>query len=605
MSQGLIPQDVVDQIRERIDIAEVISGYVTLSRTGQNLKGLCPFHAEKTPSFTVSPSRQIFHCFGCGTGGNVFTFLMKIGGMSFPETVRELGRRAGIAVPTAIEPPSANLRQRARLEQVVESAALWFRRNLLDPTVGWDALSYLEHRGIRRQTIEAFGLGVAPGAWDGLLGSLSKEGYSPSELAAAGLVVMKDQAGRRPQDGGGYYDRFRGRLMIPISDLQKRVVAFGGRILGEGEPKYLNSPETPLFNKGRTLYGLERAREAAARTNQLIVVEGYFDAIALHQAGISNVVATLGTALTPDHLRTVRRFASKVVLLFDPDPAGVRASLRTLDLFVDSGIGVTVMSLPDGQDPDTYVRKNGAEAFARLQERAHSLLDFAVEHSLRSAASGTIDDRIRSVDDILRILQKTGHRIEKEECLRRVAERLGISQQRLIERYPELLPEPQRGPRRPVISASEHRMKRNPEEWDLVHLLLQGQLSAAQIRAFQVEAFAVPTCRRIVQIALSHLDPDGRVQIRPLLDEAMTEPDCGSAVTELSMSERHFDDVVAYVNGCLETLERKRREQALEEIIVRLRTAEQEGRTEEARRLNAQVNDLRLKKAAVPVSPGT
>ncbi len=305
--------------------------------------------------------------------------------------------------------------------------------------------SYLEHRGIRRQTIEAFRLGVAPAAWDGLLGSLSKEGYSPSELATAGLVVMKDQAGRRPQDAGGYYDRFRGRLMIPISDLQKRVVAFGGRILGEGEPKYLNSPETLLFNKGRTLYGLERAREAAARTNQLIVVEGYFDAIALHQAGISNVVATLGTALTPDHLRTIRRFASKVVLLFDPDLAGVRASLRTLDLFVDSGIGVTVMSLPDGQDPDAYIRKNGAETFARLQERAQSLLDFAVEHSLRSAASGTIDDRIRSVDDILRILQKTGHRIEKEECLRRVAERLGISQQRLIERYPELLPKPEAG----------------------------------------------------------------------------------------------------------------------------------------------------------------
>jgi DNA primase len=350
---------------------------------------------------------------------------------------------------------------------------------------------------------------------------------------------------------------------------------------------------------------LERAREAAARTNQLIVVEGYFDAIALHQAGISNVVATLGTALTPDHLRTIRRFASKVVLLFDPDMAGVRASLRTLDLFVDSGIGVTVMSLPDGQDPDAYIRKNGAETFARLQERAQSLLDFAVEHSLRSAASGTIDDRIRSVDDILRILQKTGHRIEKEECLRRVAERLGISQQRLIERYPELLPKPKPGRRGPVTSAKEPRMKRNPEEWDLVHLLLHGQLSAAQIRALQVEAFAVPTCRRIVQIALSHLDPDGRVRIRSLLDEAMTEPDCGSAVTEFSMSERHFDDVAAYVNGCLETLERKRREQALEELIIRLRTAEQEGRTEEARRLNAQVNDLRVKKAAVPLSPAT
>jgi DNA primase len=420
----------------------------------------------------------------------------------------------------------------------------------------------------------------------------------------AGMVVAKSHAGQQRQDTGGYYDRFRSRLMIPICDLRKRVMAFGGRILGEGEPKYLNSPETPLFNKGRTLYGLERAREAAGRINQLVVVEGYFDAIALHQAGMTNVVATLGTALTPDHVNIIRRFATKVVLLFDPDSAGVRAALRTLDLFVGSGIGVTVVSLPDGQDPDMFVRGHGAEAFARLQERAPSLLDFAVEHSLQNAATGAIDDRVRSVDEILRILQKTGHRIEKEDCLRRVAERLGISQQRLIERYPELLSKQDRMASKQTFASTENRVKRHPEEWDLVHLLLQGQLNGVQIKALQIEAFTVPACRRIVEIALQHVGHDGRVLIQSFLDEAIADSECAASVTELSMSERHFEDIAEYVTGCLETLARKRREQALGDLIVRLRLAEKEGRMDEARRLNAEVNALRLRKA-VPSLPAT
>lgn len=613
MSLGLIPQDVINQIKERADITQVVSDYVTLSRAGQNLKGLCPFHAEKTPSFTVSPSKQMFHCFGCGTGGNVFTFLMKIAGTDFPETVRELARRTGVPIPTVQNGVASHERgERLRLEQINESAAAWFRRNLLDAQLGQEASAYLSERGISRETAETFGLGLAPSAWDGLLKTLCKEGYNPTELAKAGLVVAKDQAGQRPSEAAGYYDRFRTRLMFPIQDLRKKVIAFGGRVLGEGMPKYLNSPETPLFSKGRSLYTLERAREAAGRVDTLIIVEGYFDAIALHQAGISNVAATLGTALTPDHIRTLRRFVTKLVLLFDPDQAGVRAALRTLDLFVDSGIGVRVVSLPVGDDPDTFIRKQGPEAFMQLQEHAPSLLDFAVEHSLQQASSGIIEDRIRSVDEILRILQKTSHRIEKEECIRRVAERLGINQQRLTERYPELMAKEERQGNRPAgradsrrvpLTASESRFKGSPEERDLVYLLLQGQLAAAQVQALNVEAFSVPACRRIVEIGLRHLDRDGRVLIRPLLDEAVGDPDCAAVATELSMMERHYEDVQEHIRGCLEAMERKRREQALAELIVQLRAAEQAGRTDEARRLNAQVNDLCMRKAGVPPAP--
>ncbi|MDE3019539.1 MAG: DNA primase [Nitrospirota bacterium] len=603
MSLGLIPQEIIEQIKERVDITQIVGDYVTLSRAGQNLKGLCPFHQEKTPSFTVSSSRQMFHCFGCGEGGNVFTFLMKIEGTDFPETVRELGRRVGIAITeTAGVAAGASQRERQRLEQLNEAAASWFQRNLKDAEVGKGASTYLMERGIKTETVETFKIGVAPSAWDGLLKTLSKDGFSTAELAKAGLVVAKDQTNRRPQESSGYYDRFRGRVMFPIYDLRKRVIAFGGRVLDDGMPKYLNSPDTPLFNKGRSLYALERAREEAGRADTLIIVEGYFDAIALHQAGIKNVAATLGTALTPEHIRTLRRFVTKLVLLFDPDAAGVRAALRTLDLFVDSGIGVKVVSLPEGDDPDTFIRKAGPEGFAVLQERAPSLLDFAVDHSLRQAASGVIEDRIRSVDEILRILQRTTHRIEKEECLRRVAERLGISQQRLIERYPELVPrDERRGTRKPAPSAppSEGRFKGTPEERDLVFLLLQGRLDAEQLRALDPSAFTVPACRRLVELGLKHRGKDGRVLTRAVLDEAVADAECGSLATQLSLMEHQYDDEGAHIRGCLELMERKRREAALRDLIVRLREAERAGRSEEASQLNAQVNELRMQKAAV------
>lgn len=602
MASNLIPEDVIAQVRERADIVEIVSGYVALTRTGQNLKGLCPFHSEKTPSFTVSPSRQIFHCFGCGAGGNVLTFLMKLEGTSFPDTVRELGKRVGIAVPTITTqggPGEPQLRE--RLEGLHQKAAAWFERNLWDERVGRHALDYVLDRGITEETIRAFGLGYAVPAWDGLLRILLKEGYSVQEIAAAGLSIAKEQSGRRLHDVDGYYDRFRSRIMFPITDLRRRVIAFGGRIFGEGEPKYLNSPETALFSKGRNLYGLDRAREVASREGRLVIVEGYFDAIALHQAGIRNVAATLGTALTPEHITTIRRFARKVVLLFDPDPAGVRAALRTLDLFVDSGMGVTVVTLPSGDDPDTFVRKHGADAFARLQEQAPSLLDFAVEQSLAQAASGSMDDRVRSVDEILRILQKTTNRIEQEECMRRVAERLGISQPRLIERYPELMKKRETKPDRRPPAPHPINRKRSAEEWDLVYLLLHGKLSPSHVEALSLEAFTDASCRRLVEMARRHLDPSGRLLIRPLLDEALADLECSGVATELSVADRHFDDVAAHIDGCLAALHRKRRERALEELIVKLRAAEQAGRQEEARLLNAEVNALRQMPTAVPV----
>jgi len=597
VGRGLISEDIISQIRDRIDITEIVGQHVSLVRAGQNLKGLCPFHQEKSPSFTVSPSRQIFHCFGCGAGGNVFTFLTRITGASFPETVRDLGRKVGVEIPDSSVNAGPQAAQAGRLEQLNRAVADWFRQNLQEERLGAAAREYLESRGIHQATIDLFGIGTAPAEWDGLLKALTGQGFQQSDLAAAGLVIARE-------GGSGFYDRFRARVMFTISDLRKRVVGFGGRVLGEGTPKYLNSPDTPLFKKGQTLFALDLAREAITRTKTVVVVEGYFDAVALHQSGLTHTVATLGTALTPDHIHVLRRFASKVVLLFDPDPAGVRAALRGLDLFVNSGLGVKVVTLPASEDPDTFVRKEGPEVFARLEEQSPSLLDFALEQSLQSAESSTVEGRIRSVDEVLRILQKSEHPIEREERIRIVAERLGINQQRLIERYPALLPQDGRRPinRKPEAQAASVN-KAVPEERDIVYLLLHGHLTPADIRRLRPETFTVAACRLLVEQALAHLGQDGRVGLRHLLDRVVDDPDCGQLATELSMREEHFDDARAHLQGCLDRLDRKHAEAVLRELIAQLKAAERDGRLEEARTLNAQVNELRMQKAGRPAAP--
>ena len=598
MGRGLIADDIINQIKDRVDIADIVSHHVALTKAGQNLKGLCPFHQEKSPSFTVSPSRQIFHCFGCGAGGNVFTFLTRITGASFPEVVRDLGQKVGIEITESLAQGQQSAHVN-RLEQLNRAAAAWFQKNLRDERVGAAARDYLAGRGMQQATIDQFGIGVAPPEWDGLLRALTQQGFSQGDLLTAGLITARDK-------GTGFFDKFRARVMFTITDLRKRVVGFGGRVLGDGMPKYLNSPDTPLFKKGQTLFAFDQAREAIGRTKTVIVVEGYFDAIALHQAGLSHTVATLGTALTPEHIQMVRRFATNVVLLFDPDAAGVRAALRGLDLFVNSGLGVKVITLPAGDDPDTFMRKEGPDAFARLEKSAPSLLDYALDHSVKQAAAGSLEERIRSVDDVLRILQKSEHPIEREERIRVVAERLGVSQQRLIERYPALQAQPTRGSvqskTQPAQSPSMSVFKGAPEERDLVSLLLHGKLSPADVRRLRSDAFTVAACRKLVELALAHVEPDGRISVRSLLDVAVDDAECGALATELSLRDDHFDDVAAHIKACFERLDLKRTEHVLRELIAQLKMAEREGRWDDARALNMRVNELRMRKAGTPTA---
>lgn len=368
---GRIPENKIDEVRSAADIVEIIAGYLTLKKRGRNFLGLCPFHTEKTPSFSVSPEKQIYHCFGCGKGGNVFSFLMEHENLSFIEAVRLLADRYGVMLPTFEKEEDSKTERLLYANQV---AAEYFRQNLSDRRYQAKIEKYLsETRGIKDESVDTFQIGLATDDWQGLRDYAVKKDLKPDELAEAGLVT-------KSQKTGDYYDRFRMRLMIPIFNITGKVIAFGGRTLKKGEPaKYVNSPETPLYNKSFVLYGLNFAKQAIREADSVILVEGYFDMISLYQAGIQNVVAVSGTAFTPQQAKLLSRFATRAYLFFDADSAGRSAALRSIENFFNAGIEPLIVSSPPGQDPDTYVRENGPEAVHKLLDNAVGYLSFRFE----------------------------------------------------------------------------------------------------------------------------------------------------------------------------------------------------------------------------------
>jgi DNA primase len=386
---GGFPQDFVEEVRRSASLAAVIGEHVTLKRSGRTLKGLCPFHGEKTPSFHVDEDKGFFHCFGCDAGGDVYRFLMMKEALSFPEAVRHLAGRAGIAVPEN-RPRGPKDELRDRILDINQQAQAAYVDALLSRAASSDAKAardYLAGRGIVDQVIESFGIGWAPDSWDFLATRLSGR-YSENDLKTAGIVSPR-------RSGSGVYDRFRSRVTFPIRAVSEKVVAFGGRIIGDGEPKYLNSPETPIYRKGEQIYGLERARGAIRQAGEAVLVEGYLDAISLHAHGVTNAVAVLGTALTSAQARLLSRYAERVVINFDGDAAGRKATLRSLEVLLEQGLNVKVLELPPGSDPDDYVRAKGGESYLREVESAGSFFDFLLrvaqsEHDV-SVPTGRVD----------------------------------------------------------------------------------------------------------------------------------------------------------------------------------------------------------------------
>nr|WP_298250813.1 DNA primase [uncultured Halomonas sp.] len=424
---GQIPQRFIDDLLARVDVVEVVGERVKLKKAGRNYSGLCPFHQEKTPSFTVSADKQFYHCFGCGAHGNGLRFLMEYDKLRFPEAVEQLASRLGMEVPReGADDPRAQARERKRKEGVnlLELSASYFRERLKMPE-GQGAREYLERRGLAPEVLEAFGVGYAPDAWESLKRHLGERGIGEPVQVEYGLLVHREESGRT-------YDRFRDRVMFPIRDIKGRTIGFGGRVLGDAKPKYLNSPETPVFHKGRELYGLYEARQADHRLERVVIVEGYMDVVALAQFGIRNAVATLGTSTSEEHLGRLFRMVSEVVFCFDGDRAGRQAAARALEtvlpLMID-GRQARFLFLPEGEDPDTLVRREGAEAFRDRITCASPLSEFLFDQAATGRDLAHIEERERYASQVLKAIGRLPDGVLRSLMLTELSRRTGVEAQ--------------------------------------------------------------------------------------------------------------------------------------------------------------------------------
>ncbi|HYK87971.1 MAG TPA: DNA primase, partial [Acidobacteriota bacterium] len=423
----LYSDSMLDEVRNAVNIVSLVSDYVALKKRGRNYVARCPFHTEKTPSFNVNEEKQIFHCFGCGLGGDVFKFLMQIEHITFPEAVRLVAERHGIKLPQADAPVRVEGEIDGEvLRRAMTEAAGFFHSMLLESDEGKSPLGYLQGRGVTRETINCFQMGYSPAGGEVLLQRLAGKGFPLQALDECGLT-------KRSEDGTRRYDAFRGRIMFPITDIRGRVIAFGGRALGDRPPKYLNSPETRLYNKSRNLFGLSFSREGIKKQDYAVLVEGYMDFIIPYQYGVDNLVASLGTSLTPQQVQLLGRYTREVVVSYDPDSAGLAATQRSLDLFLEEDFRVKVLRLPDGQDPDTFVRSAGPEDYRNRLRESVPYLDFVLETAIRS--QGSLENpksKIYVLNTVLPYLAKLPNSVERSEYVFRFARKLNLEDEQLL-----------------------------------------------------------------------------------------------------------------------------------------------------------------------------
>lgn len=415
-----IPDEIIQKIKNENDVVDIVSEVVRLKRSGRNYMGLCPFHKEKSPSFSVSSDKQIYKCFGCGEAGNVFTFLMKYRNMDFIEAVKYLADRANITIEYNDDKTRVYEEQKKRLYKLNVEAARFFYSNLVKKK---KAQEYFTARGISVSTMKRFGLGFAPDSWHSLLDGLKRKGYTELDMLNLGLIIKSEK--------GNMYDRFRNRIMFPVFDYSGRVIGFGGRVLDDSKPKYLNSPESLIFQKGINLYGLNFAlKNKSNRT--FIIVEGYMDCISLHQYGITNVVASLGTALTERQAKLLRRYADKIIMAYDADGAGQAATIRGMEILRKEGLDVRIMSMPSGKDPDEFIRANGKEAFLRIADKAMSLIDYKIKKAAEGVNFNDSQEVIKYIKKATEVLAELNP-VEKDVYIKRMSQETGVKEQAIYD----------------------------------------------------------------------------------------------------------------------------------------------------------------------------
>ena len=531
----MIPDDKINEVRERASILEIVSDYVSLRKSGANYQGICPFHGEKTGSFNVNPARGIFHCFGCGVGGNAISFIMKIEGLSFPEAVKFLAKRVGVTIEerprTATEKRQSD--ERELLYKINGQAAAFYRQLLLNDPAGEAGRQYLERRGVDSATSEAYGIGYAPDKWDSLTRHLEQLRV-PLDLAEKlGLIKRRE--------GGRHYDAFRNRLLFVIADMHGRPIGFGGRVLDDSLPKYINSPESPIYHKSEVLFGLNLSKHAMREKGNGIIVEGYFDHLALYQAGIRNVVATCSTALTTGHIKLLQRYANKVYTLFDGDSAGRKATLRSMELFLDEKLPASVIELPPGDDPDTFLKTQGDGAFAGHLAKAKPIFEFFFSELLGQYDSGTVEGKVGIIEALTPHLMKIVNPIERDLYVKEISRKLGVDPRQMQKKIG----------RSPVSSADlavprervKPRSNKGPEE-TLISLMGKYAGVIKRVRDYGAANLFSADLLPIAEAIMAHNDSETGIDWALLLEQIDSTEE-RSRLAGIFMDDDHLDEIDA------------------------------------------------------------
>jgi len=577
----MIPQQFIEEVQARTDIVDLISTYIPLKRTGRNFKALCPFHNEKTPSFFVSPQKQIFHCFGCGEGGGVIQFLMLFEKVSFIEAVEILAKRLGLEVP--FQKKSLQDRLKTVLYELTEKASKFFLDELLTTPQGELARKYLLKRGINGETIRQFRLGYAPGK-NTLLEFMRKKGYNLEILEKASLIIPKRE--------GGYMDMFRERIIFPIFDVKGRVVGFGARALREDKdtPKYINSLENPIYGKRNHLYGFNFSKEEISKKNCAIVVEGYFDMITPYQEGIKNIVASLGTALTLEQINLLKRYTKNVILIFDSDKAGQLATLRALDLFLENGLKIGIVKMPQGFDPDSFIRKKGKEKFLELIQEKLDFFDYKVGVLKDTYDLDSIDGKTTVAEEMLRTINKITREVEKYEYVKKLASLLSVREEVLLLELTRM-----KEPTYQKSSLSIKKIEKPPmpiTEKLLIQFILANKKAAKAIkRNLGVECFTHPLARKIISLLFDNFVENEDLSVTALLG-MVEDKEITSFISQLLLEEK-VSLTKELLRDCVLKLRRRRVKVLKEELRKKIKEAESKKDEKKVRELINRYKELK------------
>ena len=582
-----IPDSVIDDVRDRTDIVEVVSQSVALKKVGKNYKGLCPFHSEKTPSFTVSPEKRIYHCFGCGAGGNVFKFVMETQNISFLEAVRKSSQNTGISIP---QPGARHLndptnKEREALKKINELAASYFYSLFNDAEAGLAARNYLKRRHFTGDILDQYKIGWSVQRWNGLTKHFQKTGnLSRKAVLQSGLVIEKE-------DGSNVYDRFRGRVIFPIKDLHGSVLGFGGRAIGNDEnPKYLNSPETLLYQKSQILFGMDMAKQAIRKEDQAILVEGYLDQMRATQYGILNTVATCGTALTPKQASILRNYTSNVVLVFDSDKAGRAAADKGFEILHEKGIKVKIVYLPEGEDPDSFIHENGVEKFIKKIKIAKPFLESYIDTVVAGKNNNSPSDMVDMANKVLPMIGKVHNLVERNSLLEYFSFRAKIDdasfltelKKSFLRNQPKVnMPEKETDS---ILNLERH----------LVHLILSDKEIAERIlKVVNPEDFSNPALKSITTTCLQKINENEDLEIDKLIEQT-DDPEIRSRLTQFGLEPLEFDSLEKTISDCITKFKKISIKSKIKLVRQQRNEAEMAGQVEKSRELQNRLREMQL-----------